>query len=139
MTDTPRLDLTFTDFTDDDWNVMRGYLPREADVALLLAASDAAYRLVGRIMRAERRAGLDEATALLLELAHMKVIARAAMLDTWRRMRLDECGPFEGESMSNGSSPNVLVRRGEDSGYARSIRMRPEWLERVIAIVDEQP
>jgi hypothetical protein len=140
MTEAPRRDLTFTDFLDDAWNVMRSRLPLDADLALLLAANDAAYDVLGRIMRAERRPGLDEATAMLLDLARMKVIGRIAMLDTWRRARLGKFVPFAPKSMfDQGYPPNIreaIPRRGEDSGYARAMRMKSEQLERGIASVD---
>src|SRR6516225_2225367 len=76
--------LTLADLSADPWNVMRRLLPADADVSLLLAARSAAFEVHGRIMAAQRRTGLNDVTAWLLDLAHMSVIGRIAMLDNWR-------------------------------------------------------
>jgi len=51
----PRRALTFTDLAEDDCSVMHELLPADADVPLLLAAHDAASRVLRRIMDAKRR------------------------------------------------------------------------------------
>ncbi len=106
----------------DAWAVMRDLSPADADVPLLLTAQDAAHRLVLRIMDAERRDGLSKETAWLLDLARAKVIGRIAMLDNWRRH-------LQGTASSS-------IPPGEDSRYARTMRMPPEMLARVIAEVE---
>jgi hypothetical protein len=115
--------LTLPDVAADPWNVMRGLLPPDADVPLLLAARDAAHAVLGYIMQAERRDGLNDVTAWLLELAHMSVIGRMAMLDNWRSHLL--------------GAPIVSRPYGEDTDYARAMRLHPAKLAEVIAIVAE--
>jgi hypothetical protein len=77
---------------------------------------------------------------VLLELARMKVIGRITMLDTWRAVRLGKLAFSLPKSLLDQDYPPdiraFIPRRGEDSGYARQMRMKPETLERVIAIVD---
>jgi hypothetical protein len=128
MTETPppahqRRALTFTDLAEDDWSVLRGLLPDDAEVPLLLAARDAAFRALRRIVEAERRPGLDDNTAWLLDLARMSAIGRIAMLDNWRGHLLGR--------------PIVFRPYGEDTDYARAMRLDPERLKRVIAIVED--
>jgi len=120
--------LTLGELARDPWSVLRGLLPPNADVALLLAAREATYRALDRIMAAERRDGLNEVTAWLLELAHLSAIGRLAMLDNWR-------GQLTGTGFCT-TSPY-----GEDTDYARAMRLRPEKLAEIIAIVndDERP
>jgi hypothetical protein len=117
--------LTATDLSHDAWNVMRGLLPADADVALLLAAREAAFDVHARIMDAARRDGLNAATAHLLDCAHMSVVGRIAMLDNWR-------GQLSGTAF-------IPRPYGEDTDYARAMRLRPEKLREVIAVVDEPP
>ena len=119
--------LDHSDLSHDAWNVMRGLLPADAGIALLLAAREAAFDVLARIMEAERRDGLHPATAHLLELARMSAIGRTAMLDNWR-------GELGGCTAWRRGRPY-----GEDTRYARGMRLRPEKLAEVIAIVDEHP
>jgi hypothetical protein len=62
------------------------------------------------------------------------------MLDTWRAVRLGKLAFSLPKSLLDQDYPPdiraFIPRRGEDSGYARQMRMKPETLERVIAIVD---
>jgi hypothetical protein len=116
--------LTFADLAQDPWSVMRGLLPASADVPLLLASRDAAFAVLGIIMQAERREGLNEPTAALLDLARMSAIGRIAMLDNWR-----------GQLRGTAFAPRPY---GEDTDYARAMRLHPAKLAEVIAIA-EQP
>jgi hypothetical protein len=115
--------LTLADLSQDPWNVLRGLLPPDADVPLLLAARDAAFDVDGRIIAAERRAGLNEPTAWLLDLAHISAVGRIAMLDNWR-------GQLGGTAF-------IPRPCGEGTDYARAMRLRPEKLAEIIAIVAE--
>jgi hypothetical protein len=118
--------LDHSDLAHDAWNVMRGLLPADAGIALLLAAREAAFNVLARIMEAQRRDGLHPATAHLLDLGHMSTIGRIAMLDNWRSQL--------------GGRPLIPGRPyGENTRYARAMRLRPEKLAEIIAIVDEQP
>jgi hypothetical protein len=132
MTETPlpRL-LTAADLSQDPWNVMRGWLALDADVALLGAARDAAARVLFEIVVAAGRPGHSEQTLWLLDIARMSAIGRMAMLDTWRRARRE--GPPPGPADDIHVETATL---GERSRYARVMRMRPEQLREVIAIVD---
>ncbi len=118
--------LTLGDLARDPWSVLRGLLPPNADVALLLAAREATYRALDRIMAVERRDGLNEVTAWLLELARLSAIGRLAMLDNWR-------------SQLTGAAFGITRPYGEDTDYARARRLRPEKLAEIIAIVDDEP
>ena len=93
--------------------MMRGLLPDDAEVPLLLAARDATFRAMERIMDAERRPGLTKPEAWLLDLARMSTIGRAAMLDSWRTHLLG----------------TAFVPRpyGEKTSYGRAMRMAPCW------------
>jgi hypothetical protein len=112
--------LTFTDFADDAWSVLRLKLPPDADVPLLLAAREAAHDVLSEIMQAERRPSLHPDTAWLLESARMSVIGRIAMIDNWR-----------GNLGGTASYPRPY---GEDTDYANAMRMRPEMLARVVTV-----
>ena len=115
--------LTLADLSADPWNVMRRLLPPDADVSLLLAARSAAFDAMGRIMDAEQRGGWNAPTAFLLSDARMALIGRVAMLDDWRSHLLGTA---------------FISRRpyGEDTRYARAMRLRPEKLAEVIAITE---
>lgn len=115
--------LTLSDLARDPWSVLRGLLPPNADVALLLAAREATHRALDRIMAAARRDGLNEVTAWLLDLAHLSAVGRLAMLDNWR-------------GQLTGTAFGITRPYGEDTDYARAMRLRPEKLAEIIAIVD---
>jgi hypothetical protein len=117
--------LDHSELAHDAWNVMRRLLPVDAGIALLLAAREAAFELLDRISAAERRDGLHPATAHLLDLGRMSAIGRIAMLDNWRSQ-------LRGAALIPGRP------YGEDTDYARAMRLRPEKLREIIAIVDEQ-
>ncbi|HTV35677.1 MAG TPA: hypothetical protein VMF12_04535 [Xanthobacteraceae bacterium] len=115
--------LAVTDFAADAWAILRGRLPPDAGLPLLLAARDAAFRIDVRIIEAMRRAGLSAEAAWLLDLAHMATTGRIAMLDSWR-------GHLQG-------SPLSFRPFGEDTDYARSMRLSPDHLARVIVLVED--
>ena len=113
--------ITFADLAEDDWAVMRDLLPASAETPLLLAARDAADRLLLRIIKAEHRAGLSAASAQLLDHARASIIGRIAQLDNWR-------GQLNGTAF-------IPYPRGEDTAYARAMRLRPDVLAKVIAAI----
>jgi hypothetical protein len=115
--------LTLAELSQDPWSVLRGLLPPDADVALLFAASAAAFDVLGYILDARRRGGFNKVTAWLLDLAHMSAIGRIAMLNDWR-------------SQITGAAFLKNRSYGEDTSYARAMRLRPEKLAEIIAIVD---
>jgi hypothetical protein len=102
--------------------VLRWLLAADAEVPLLLAARDAAFRALRRIMEAEHRPGLGDNTAWLLGLGRLSAIGRIAMLDNWRGHLLGR--------------PIVFRPYGENTDYARAMRLDPKRLELVIAIVE---
>ena len=116
--------LTHDDLAQDPWNVMRGLLPPAADIALLLAATNAARQVDGLILDAWRGGGFSKVTAWLLDLAHMSAVGRIAMLNDWR-------------SRLTGTAFITTRPYGEDTSYARAMPLRPEHLREVIAIVNE--
>ena len=111
--------LTLADLSADPWNVMRRLLPPDADVSLLLAALLGVHDPAHCV----KRGGWNAPTAFLLSDARMALIGRVAMLDDWRSHLLGTA---------------FISRRpyGEDTRYARAMRLRPEKLAEVIAITE---